>query len=181
MLGPGKIDSVTNDLPLCYSLAGESSRPGATRAFAERIATERPLFFAVHGIDAGDALALATRFDAGWAYRGRQALFWSKAFRAHDVHDRYLPAPPLRPFDRRGLLEVSGDYERERLTLVAAQFAHDRTRIRELRFLRESLKRIDGRAFLFLAGYREGRVGFSDLGYARVRSDDSGCAIYARS
>ncbi|HET9029618.1 MAG TPA: hypothetical protein VFN49_05525 [Candidatus Aquilonibacter sp.] len=147
---------------------------------AEEIARESPAFFAVHGIDAGDALALATRFDRGWAYRGRQALFWSNAFRAHEVHDRYLPAPPLWPFDRRGLLEVDGDYAGARVTLVAAQLATDRSKIRELRFLREALRRTQGRALLFVAGHEPAsRVGFTDLQFTAVRLG-GGCAIYAR-
>lgn len=161
-------------------MAGDSNRPGTTRAFAEQIARERPSFFAVHGIDAGDALALATRFDCGWAYRGRQALFWTRAYHAREVHDRYLPAAPLRPFDRRGLLEVRGEFEMNCLTLVAAKLAADRTSIRELRFVRTTLRTIDGAALLFLAGHDEhARVGFADLGFAFLRGID-GCSIYAK-
>lgn len=150
------------------------------RQFAERIAAESPSFFAVHGIDAGDALALATRFDCGWAYRGRQALFWRDAFVAHDVYDRYLPVLPLRPFDRRGLLEVRGDYAGKPLTLVAAQFSEDRSRVRELRFLRSDLRHVPGRALLFVAGHYEGgRIGFRDLGFLCLRRSGE-CGIYAK-
>jgi hypothetical protein len=79
------------------------------------------------------------------------------------------------------LLEVCGDLERERLTLVAAQLAGDRTRVRELRFLRNALRRIDGRALLFVAGHDENaRIGFADLGFERLRGSD-GCSIYARA
>ena len=135
----------------------------------------------MHGIDAGDALALATRFACGWAYRGRQALFWRDGFAAHDVHDRYLPLTPLRPFDRRGFLEVRGDYCGKPLTLIAAQFAKDRSRLRELRFVRGRLRAISGRALLFVAGHDEtARIGFTDLRFLRLRGS-SDCAIYARA
>jgi hypothetical protein len=150
------------------------------RAIAERIVAESPAFCAVHGIDAGDALALATRFDSGWAYRGRQALFWSKAFHAHEVHDRYLPAPPLRPFDRRGLLEVRGTIGNEKVTLVAAQLGNDRSRVRELRLLRSTLRAIHGTAYLFIAGYgNDERIGFADLAF-RLKHSDEGCVVFAR-
>ncbi len=182
MFGLREIDSVKFiDWPLCLSLANESRRVGTTRRFAERIAGARPSFFAIHGIDAGDALAVATRFDCGWAYRGGQALFWRDRFTPHDVHDRYLPLAPLRPFDRRGLLEVAGDYGRKPLTLVAAQLAKDRSRIRELRFMRRELRAIEGRVLLFVAGHDEGqRIGFGDLGFFRL-GGSAACQIYARA
>ena len=182
MFGPREIDSVeVSDVPVCLSIAGDTNRSGANRRFAERIAAEQPEFFAIHGIDAGDALALATRFDCGWAYRGRQALFWRDAFSVHEVYDRYLPIAPLRPFDRRGLLEVRGDYAGQPLVLIAVEFAKDRTRIRELRFVRRELRRITGRALLFVAGHFESaRIGFRDLGFLRLRGSE-GCAIYARA
>ena len=91
----------------------------------------------MHGIDEGDALALATRFDCGYAYRGRQALFWNAHFSAREVLDRYLPGAPLRPFDRRGLLQVDGIYEGGQLALIATQFAIERAMtLREARFAR---------------------------------------------
>ncbi|MGA8841754.1 MAG: hypothetical protein WB491_14795, partial [Candidatus Aquilonibacter sp.] len=86
------------------SVTGEPSRPGGMRLVAETVASRNAEVFCVHGIDEGDALALATRFDCGYAYRGRQALFWKVRFAAREVLDRYLPGAPLRPFDRRGLL-----------------------------------------------------------------------------
>jgi hypothetical protein len=182
LFGPREINSVElTDVPVCFSIAGDTNRPGAIRQFAERIAAEQPAFFAIHGIDAGDALSLATRFDCGWAYRGRQALFWRDVFAVHEVHDRYLPVTPLRPFDRRGLLEVRGDYSGKPLALIAAQFAKDRTRVRELRFVRLELRAIKGRALLFLAGHHENsRIGFRDLGFLRLRGS-AACAIYAKA
>ncbi len=166
---------------MCFSLASDSSRASGIREFAERIAAEQPAFFAIHGIDAGDALALATRFACGWAYRGGQALFWRDTFTPHDVHDRYLPLAPLRPFDRRGLLEVVGDYVGKPLALIAAQFAKDRSRVRELRFVRRELRTLPGRTLLFVAGHDETeRIGFRDLGYFRLRGSVS-CGIYAKA
>ena len=181
MFGLRKIDSVKfTDLPVCFSVAGDASRAGEARRFAERIAAEQPAFFAIHGIDAGDALALATRFDCGWAYRGGQALFWRGGFTPHDVHDRYLPLTPLRPFDRRGLLDVRGEYAGKPLALIVAQFAKDRSRVRELRFMRAELRKLSGRALLFVAGQEDGeRIGFQDLGFFRLRGS-AACGIYAR-
>ena len=132
-------------------------------------------------ISAGDALALATRFDCGWAYRGAQALFWSDDYHAHEVHDRYLPIDLLNPFERRGLLEVRGDFGKDAVALVATRFTSDRTRIREMRFLRKTLRAIEGNAFVFLANYEDDeRIGLADLGYEKVWGD-KGCAIFARA
>jgi hypothetical protein len=126
--------------------------------------------FCLHGIDAGDAYAMATRFDCEWAYRGGQALFWQTWFRAHEVHDRYLPAPPGRPFERRGLLEVDGEAGGETLTLIATQLSNDRARVREMRFIRTSVRRIGGDVLLFIAGFDGAaqRYGFADVGVRRI-------------
>jgi hypothetical protein len=97
------------------------------------------------------------------------------------VYDRYLPITPLRPFDRRGFLEVRGDYHGKPLALIAVQFAKDRLRVRELRFVRRELRAIGGRALLFVAGHSEtGRIGFADLGFLRLRGA-ADCGIYARA
>ncbi|MGA7569978.1 MAG: hypothetical protein WCA80_04140, partial [Candidatus Aquilonibacter sp.] len=122
------------------SVTGEPSRPGGMRLVAETVASRNAEVFCVHGIDEGDALALATRFDCGYAYRGRQALFWKVRFAAREVLDRYLPGAPLRPFDRRGLLQVDGVLAGGRLALIATQFATERAvRVREARFTRAIL------------------------------------------
>ncbi len=120
----------------------------------------------MHGIDAGDALAMATRFDCDWAYRGGQALFWQPVFQAHEVHDRYLPSPPMRPFERRGLLEVDGERGATSLTLIGTQLSNDRAHVREIRFVRTIARRRRGAAILFIAGFdpHVHRYGFGDLG-----------------
>ena len=127
----------------------------------------------VHGIDAGDALALATRFDRQWAYRGGEALYWNATVRARSVHDRYMPAVPLRPFERRGLLQVDATYRGEALTLVATSLGDDRsTRIRDLRFARSVLRSTATGAIAFVANAAPSRIAFGDLGFRVLDRDD---------
>ena len=135
------------------------------RALAESFAARKPAIGAVSEIAAGDALAIATRFDRNWAYRGAMALFWTEAFKAHEVHDRYLPMPGLNPFERRGMLEVRGEYQGKPLTFIAAALSHDKSRIREIRFLRSALRAVGGDVVLLLTGYGEKkeRIGFTDI------------------
>jgi hypothetical protein len=136
------------------------------RAAAEAVAARDAALFCAHGITEGDAFALATRFDCGWVYRGRQALFWRATFAAHDVHDRYLPGALLRPFDRRGLLNVAGTLEGTHLSLAATQFAGERrSYVRELRVTRATLRATDGAALLFITGKMAGSASFADLGF----------------
>jgi hypothetical protein len=149
-------------------------------ALAATLATRKPNLFAVAEISAGDALALSTRFDCGWAYRGGIALFWGATFKAHDVHDRYLPEPAIIPFERRGLLEVRGEIASKPCALVACALASDRSRIRDIRFIRTTLRAIEGNALLFLANYSASdRIGFTDFGFTLVTSED-GCAVLQR-
>jgi hypothetical protein len=151
------------------------------RVFAESIASRKTAIFCVHGIDEGDALALATRFDCGYAYRGRQALFWNASYVAREVLDRYLPSTPMRPFDRRGLLEVEGTIHGTPLALVATQFAAERAvRVREARFARTVLREISGAALLFVTGVASGAISFADLGFTTVASD-GGTLVAARA
>lgn len=135
------------------------------RSLAADLAARKPAIFAISGIAAGDALAIATRFDCGWAYRGAIALFWDASYKAHEVHDRYLPMPGLNLFERRGMLEVRGERHGRPLTLFAALFSEDKSRIREIRFVRTALRAVDCDAVLFLAGYGAGpqRIGFDDI------------------
>jgi hypothetical protein len=134
----------------------------------------------VHGIDPGGALAIATRFDLHWAYRGTQALFWGTRYQAFSVHERYLPAPPLR-VERRGFLEIDGAYDGRPLALIATQFSTERAlRVRELRFARADLRRIGISALVFAAGMNgTERIAFSDLGFSCVAGAEDR-AIYAR-
>ena len=140
------------------------------RLLAQAFAARRPAIGAVCEIAAGDALAIATRFDRNWAYRGSMALFWTDAFKAHEVHDRYLPMPGLNPFERRGMLEVRGEFRGRPLTFIAAAFSRDKSRIREIRFVRTALRRVEGNAVLFLTGYGESKeaIGFNDINYNAI-------------
>jgi hypothetical protein len=142
------------------------------RVVAESIAAHETAIFCVHGIEEGDALALATRFDCGYAYRGRQSLFWNGRYTAREVLDHYLPSSPLRPFDRRGLVQVEGSMGHTPLALIATQFAAERaTRVREVRFARTVLRKIGGAALLFVSGVASGAMSFRDLGFATIASD----------
>lgn len=146
------------------------------RAAAEAIATRDPAILSLHGIDPGDALALATRFARAYAYRGAQALLWSDLFTAREVHDRYLPAMPLRPFDRRGILQIDGTLHGAPLTLVATQFSAEReSAVRELRFARRVVRGIAGRLVAFVDGMSSAahRIGFADLGLEALERDDA--------
>lgn len=136
---------------------------------------------AVFEADAGNVLAFATRFDRAWAYRGRLALLWNRRIIAREVHDLYLPAAPLRPFDRRGLLRVDARAENEPLHLFATQFASDRSNVRELRYARSALRATgSGNALFFVARPVGGRVGFTDLGFAEPAAPGASSAIAAR-
>ncbi|MDQ2679676.1 MAG: hypothetical protein M3Y21_01445 [Candidatus Eremiobacteraeota bacterium] len=138
------------------------------RSLAAFFAERNPDIFAVCEIDAGDALALATRFERQWAYRGSQALFWSRRFSATRVYDEYLPFAAVRPFERRGLVRVEGELDGEACTLITTQLAAEReARIPELRTLRKMLRAVENAALLFLHSPIKGR-GFSDLKFARA-------------
>jgi hypothetical protein len=174
MLGPGKIDSLGNNtigLSL-FDVSGNLRQAGGLRTLAETFARRDPMIACVHGIDAGDALALATRFEREWAYRGREALFWRGVIRAQAVHDRYLPLDPGRPFERRGLLQVEATHEGLSLALVATTFGDDRAaRIRDLRFARSVLRSIEGAAVAFLGNGAKAEAGLRDLGFTEVARD----------
>jgi len=115
-----------------------------------------PAIFSVHGIEEGDALALATRFACEYAYRGRLAIFWNATFAAREIVDR-----------NRGLLRVNGTFAGGRLALVARRFSSARaSRVRELRQVRTELRTTKSAALLFVTGVVEGETGFADLGFA---------------
>lgn len=152
---------------VAYVRARGLVRAGAMRALAEFVAGAAPHAMGVCEIDAGDARLLATRFALQWAYRGRQALFWTEPFQAHAVHDRYLPLRAARVFDRRGLLIVDADLNGEPCVLAATQLRGEReSYVPELRFARRHLR---GRAqTLLFADVPAGRGGFTDLGFAQI-------------
>ncbi len=139
------------------------------RRVAEAIDAHAPAIFALHAIDEGDALALATRFAMDYAYRGRQALFWNATFAAREVLDR-----------QRGLLRVDGAFAGGRLALVAIRLSTDRaSRVRELRKVRSVLRATKSGVLLFATGIVAGETGFADLGFAALAHSD-GALIAAR-
>jgi hypothetical protein len=179
LLGPGEIDPLKT-IDVTSVDAQGMHVAGAMRTLAELVARRDPDVLCVHDIDAGDALSLATRSNLEWAYRGAQALFWSRRIKAHGVHDRYLPIAPLRPFDRRGLLQVDVELAGLRFALFATQFSTDRQlRVRELRFARENIREIDGPAVLFVAR-PDKRIGFEDLGFELAMGSPDAQLCYAR-
>jgi hypothetical protein len=135
----------------------------------------------LHGVAPGDALVLATRFALEYAYRGGQAILWTSVFRAIEIHDRYLPAPPLRPLDRRGILQVDGTLGGKHFTVVATQFSAERENVvRELRFTRRALRGIEGALALFVADAPAmQRIGFADL-RLQALTRDNGIIVFAR-
>jgi hypothetical protein len=143
------------------------TRAGAMRALAEHVSVSKPDLLALSEIDDGDALALATRFDLQWAYRGGQALLWNGRFTHANVYDSFLPAPPLQAFERRGLIRVDGHYDGNDLSLVASRFAADRSRARDLRFTRGVLRLArTPRMLLFITNPPAARSdAFRDLGF----------------
>lgn len=139
------------------------------RAAAEAIDARTPAIFSVHGIDEGDALALATRFVFDYAYRGRVAIFWNATFTAREILDRH-----------RGLLRVHGTFGGARLALVARRFSNTRaSRVLELRRARTLLRATKSAALLFVTGVVDGEIGFADLGFATL-ADGDGTLIAAR-
>jgi hypothetical protein len=149
------------------------------RSLAELVAAADPDVTALSEIDAGDALATATRFDRAWAYRGGQALLWKRGAIAHAVRDLYLPVSALRPFDRRGLLRVDADFGKVPLHVFATQFAGDRSAIRDLRFARTAVRGVEGNVLLFIADPAPSRIGFADAGLKSLAPAPK-LAIWAR-
>jgi hypothetical protein len=139
------------------------------RAAAEEIDARTPAMFSVHGIEEGDALALATRFACDYAYCGRVAIFWNATFAAREILDRH-----------RGLLRVSGTFAGGRLALVARRFSSTRaSRVRELRQARTIVRATKSPTLLFVTGVVEGETGFADLGFLTL-ADADGALIAAR-
>lgn len=143
------------------------------RRLAELFAASEPTLACAHGIDPGDAYALATRFDRHWGYRGGEALFWTEAVCAREAHDRYLPFAPLHPFEHRGFLQVDATYRSAPLSLVATSVGEDRaTMLRDLRFTRSMLRAVAGAVVAFLANAAKAPTGFADLGFYTLERDD---------
>jgi hypothetical protein len=138
------------------------------RALAQRISTSQPDVLALSEIDDGDALALATRFDLQWAYRGGQALLWNARLRSARVAESYLPAAPLQAFERRGLLRLDGAFDDGELSLLAARFSSDRSRARDLRFTRGIVRamRATGALLFITNSPPSASDAFRDFGFA---------------
>ncbi len=148
--------------------------------FAAFVDDADPDILAVCEIDAGDALALATRFTREWAYRGAQALFWRAPVRAQVVHDLYLPYVLQRPFDRRGLLRIDAEDASGPLAIFATQFAPDRTAaIAEVRFANKHVQEAALRTVAFVqGGSTPALVG---RGVVTIAEDEaSGLRLYTR-
>ena len=156
-------------------------RAGAARSLAAILERVQPDIFAVCEIDAGDALAMATRFVLQWGYRGGQALFWRPELRAGPIRDAYLPYSPMRPFERRGMVGVDLQIGAREVALLATQIGAQRDqRIREWRSVRTTLRTVAGAAVVFCV-LPAGKVGLEDLGFVRAgcRGVDDEC-IFAR-
>lgn len=134
------------------------------RSLAAFVAETQADIFAVCEIEAGDALALATRFALEWAYRGRQALFWNAVFKASEVADVYLPASGAKQLARRGFLRVNGSLNARTCALYTMQFASDRDEIAQRRFARARLRAETGPALLFAYDARA-KLRLDDLGF----------------
>lgn len=133
---------------------------------AEHLNAAAPDILAIHHIDDGDALVLATQFNRQWAYRGGQAIFWNARFSPARVHESYLPAPRLPAFERRGLLRVDGRCSDREIALLATGFAPDRGRTRDLRLTRTVIRETRApRMLLFIANPQVEVRAFSDLGF----------------
>jgi len=150
-------------------------------SLAATVADADPDVLAVCEIDAGDAFALATRFAREWAYRGGQALFWTRAIAAATVHDLYLPFAIQRPFDRRGLLRVDGTIGGVSANIFATQFGHARAfAVPELRYARSQVRAGTGRAIAF-AQMEMPMPGLGGRGVELLAGDeDAGIYAYAR-
>jgi len=168
-------------LTLAYVRAYGLRAPGAMLSLAATVAAADPDVLAVCEIDAGDAFALATRFAREWAYRGGQALFWTRAFAASTVHDLYLPFAIGRPFDRRGLLRVDGAAGGAPASLFATQLGAERTfSVPESRFARTQLHGCAGRAIAF-AQMEPTAPGLGGRGIALLGEEpEAGIYAYAR-
>ncbi len=151
------------------------------RALAQFVSETFPDVLALSEVDAGDALAIATRFDRQWAYRGGQAVLWNRRFAEAKVHDLYLPVAPLQPFERRGLLRVDGSCDGLEASLFATRFAPDRASVRDLRFTRSAIRAARSRRILlFLTDPPSaGSAAFRDLDLQAAANGDAADLVLA--
>lgn len=151
------------------------ARPGAMRALTEQTVVSDPDLLAVSEIDDGDALALATKTDRQWSYRGGQALFWRAGFVPLAVHEAYLSSGmPRLPW--RGLLRVDLRVGTIEISLTCTRLAPDRRGIADLRFVRKLLADAESeRAILCVVN--PPAIGARAL--ARLGFESSNCVIAA--
>lgn len=143
------------------------TRPNAMRALTEQTALSNPDLLAVSEIDDGDALALATKTNRQWSYRGGQALLWRSEFAPVAVHEAYL-SPGLPPLPWRGVLRVDLRAGETEVSVLCARFAPDRRRIRDVRFVRTLLRDAPiGRTILCITNPpRSGARAFAQFSFA---------------
>ncbi len=140
------------------------------RSLASFLAEVDPDVVSLAGIDSGDALAAATRFDRQWAYGDGHALLWKKArYEARGVSEG------------RGVLRVDGACDGADAALFSTHFSSGRERVRELRAARAQMRSTAGDALLFVSE-PHGRLGFGDLGFATLgeRDEDAELLVGAR-
>ena len=126
------------------------------RSLASFLAEADPDVVSLAGIDSGDALASATRFDRQWAYGDGHALLWKRGrYDARGVSES------------RGVLRVDGACDGAGTALFATHFSSGRERVRELRAARDQMRSTQGDALLFVSE-PHARLGFSDLGFATL-------------
>lgn len=156
-------------------------RAGAMRSLAAFYDAHLPDVFAICRMTPGDALAFATRFSLQWAYRGRQALFWTPEFTGARCEDPYLPFHLPRPLDRRALIRIDVERGVQTVTFAATEFARTQTqRAAEMRFVRGALRKMHSPA-VFFAHVAAQYAKFADLGFEDVSGDpDVRERIYAR-
>ena len=139
------------------------------RVLAAFLSEAGPDVVAISGIGDGDTLAIATRFDWKWAYRGRQALLWNGRFDVGSIDDR------------RGMLYVAGRVGDIPLTLLATKLSEGRASTYDLRLARAALRDAPAHAIAFVTP-APGRIGFGDLGCVTLTSgeQDADLSIAAR-
>ncbi len=137
------------------------------RSLAAFLARTDPEIFALCEIDAGNALALATRFVRQYAYRGGQALFLKSSGSITAVSDEPVLLWPSRPFDRRGVVCVKARRGNGMVSVLTAKIASRRKqRAAEVRHLRNIVRALETPAILFVHLTHEAALHFP--GYERV-------------
>ncbi len=137
------------------------------RSLAQFLAGTDPDIFALCEIDAGDALAVATRFERQYACRGGQALFLKGGVEITAARDQQVPLWPSRPFDRRAVVWAQARYGEHRVSILTAKIAGGREqRAAEIRHVRKVVRSLAKPAVLFIHLARDAALHFPQ--YERV-------------